>query len=183
MRTVAAVAAGAALVVVVVVVVLSTLARRDDIAASPFPAAAAPTPAATTAPALRTVRLYYYDPARDRDQTGNVLCSDKGLVAVERRVPPSDTVIEDTVRLLLRGELTPDERARGITTEFPLPGLELRSATLVSGLLTLTFDDRLGRTVGGACRTGVLWSQIRRTAEELPGVQRVRFLPQDIFQP
>lgn len=82
MRAAAAVAVGTVLVVVVAVL-LAKLARPDGVAALPSVPSAAP----TTAPAMRTVRLHYYDPARDRDQTGNVMCSDKGLVAVEREIP------------------------------------------------------------------------------------------------
>lgn len=130
-----------------------------------------------------TVELFYYNPANDRDQSGNVLCSRQGLVSVIREVPPSNT-IEDTIRLLLQGELTAQERAQGVSTEYPLPGLTLLSAQLGSdGVLTLTFDDAQNKTVGGACRTGVLWFQIEATALGLPGVKSVTFMPEELFQP
>ncbi|MFN3301828.1 MAG: hypothetical protein ACK413_02260 [Patescibacteria group bacterium] len=37
--------------------------------------------------------------------------------------------------------------------------------------------------VGGACRVGILWFQIEETAKQFPGVEKVQFLPEEIFQP
>lgn len=131
----------------------------------------------------QTIDLYYYDPARDLDADGNVLCSAQGLVKVERSIPHSDTPIQDTVRLLLSGTLTREEAAQGISTEFPLPGLELTGASVRDGVLTLSFNDPNSRTTGGACRTGVLWAQIERTAQQFDIVREVRFVPEELFQP
>lgn len=135
------------------------------------------------APPTRTVKLYYYDATRDRDASGNVQCSRNGLVAVERTIPITQTPIQNTIRLLLQGPLTQNERAQGITTEYPLPGVTLSGASLQNGTLTLTLSDPNNRTSGGACRAGVLWYQIEATALQFPEVRSVRFLPEDIFQP
>ncbi len=132
--------------------------------------------------AMRTVRLYYYNPANDQGP-GGVQCSSKGLVAVEREIFRTLTPIQDSVRLLLRGELTDEERAQGITTEFPLPGLELAGAALDGGTLTLTFRDPQNKTSGGSCRVSILWAQIEATAKQFPEVQKVRFMPEELFQP
>ena len=70
----------------------------------------------------RSVQLYYYDPANDRDSSGNIMCSRNGLTAVQRQIPSTITPIQDTIRLLLKGELTNAEQAAGVTTEYPLPG-------------------------------------------------------------
>lgn len=137
----------------------------------------------TVAPPTRTVSLYYYDPTRDRDAGGNIMCSRNGLVAVERSIPVTQTPIQNTIRLLLQGSLTQDERERGITTEYPLPGVTLSGASLQNGTLTLTLSDPENRTSGGACRAGILWYQIEATALQFPEVRSVRFLPSDIFQP
>jgi hypothetical protein len=131
----------------------------------------------------RTIQLYYYDPSRDEDANGNVMCSAAGLVAVERTIPLTQTPIQDAIRLLLRGEITAQEETRGITTEYPLDGLQLTGASLNDGVLTLGFADPNNRTSGGSCRAGILWLQIERTARQFAGVNAVRFQPEDLFQP
>ncbi len=133
--------------------------------------------------AMREVRLYYYNPERDKDASGNILCSRAGLEAVTRSIPRALTPIQDTVRLLLKGELAAGERARGITTEYPIPGLALKTASRENGVLTLTFGDPENRTGGGACRVGVLWYQIEATAKQFSNVREVRFRPEELFQP
>lgn len=188
--TVAAVAAVAAVLVAAAIVGEPFAGRRDGgVAASSSPTASSTetarvssSPFITTAP-QRAIHLYYYSPAEDKDERGNIQCSEKGLVAVERRIPLTQTPVQDAVRLLLKGEMTPEERARGITTEFPLAGLELRGASLENGVLTLSFADPNYATTGGACRTGILAFQIRKTAGQFEGVEQVRFQPQDVFQP
>src|SRR3989338_9220851 len=51
----------------------------------------------------RAVKLYYYNPSKDMDASHNVMCTRTGLVAVERQIPVTQTPIQDTIRLLLRG--------------------------------------------------------------------------------
>lgn len=132
------------------------------------------------------VSLYYYNPELDLDSTGNIQCSSAGLVPVQRAITGSESgmpLIAWTVRFLLEGDLTAEERAAGITTEFPLEGLELLNVGLESGVLTLTFADPEHRTSGGACRAGILWAQIEATAKQFPSVEQVKFSPEDLFQP
>jgi len=131
----------------------------------------------------KRIMLYYYSPELDRDENGNTMCSKKGLVAVERLIPVSQTPIQDTIKLLLRGELNKEERARGITTEYPLDGFSLKGANLKNGVLTLEFEDLYNKTVGGSCRVGILWFQIEATAKQFIEVKSVRFLPEELFQP
>lgn len=135
-------------------------------------------------PQLQTVKLFYYNPELDKDETGNLACSKKGIVPVNRQIPLSLTPIQDAIRLLLKGELTAQEKSQGLTTEFPLPGVALTGAALTNdGILTLEFTDPYFKTSGGSCRAGVLWSQIQATAEQFSAVKQVRFLPEDLFQP
>lgn len=132
----------------------------------------------------RTVKLYYYDSRLDKDASGNILCSAKGLVAVNRTVPVTQTPLQDAVRLLLRGELSAQEKSSGITTEFPLPDVTLTSASLSSsGALTLALADPNARTSGGACRAQVLRAQVEATARQFSEVKSVRFSPATVFQP
>jgi hypothetical protein len=134
-------------------------------------------------PETRTIKLYYYNYELDRDEFGNTACSRNGLVPVEREIPITQTPIQDTIKLLLLGNLTEEERAQGIDTEYPLEGLSLKSASFKDRVLTLEFDDPNNKTVGGSCRVRILWFQIEATAKQFPEVQQVRFLPEEIFQP
>jgi hypothetical protein len=136
-------------------------------------------------PLSKTVKLYYYNPQLDRDESGNTACSRKGLVAIERKISITQTPIQDTIKLLLKGKenLTEDDLARGITTEYPLEGFSLKGASLKDGILTLEFDDLQNKTVGGSCRVGILWFQIEATARQFPEVRQIRFLPEELFQP
>ncbi len=129
-----------------------------------------------------TIKLYYYNPNLDQG-VGGVQCSMKGLVPVERTIVRTKTPIQDVIKLLLRGDISASERAQGVTSEFPLQGLTLVSASLTQGELTLTFNDPLNKTVGGSCRTGILWNQINATAKQFPEVKNVRFMPEELFQP
>lgn len=133
--------------------------------------------------AERAVQLYYYSGELDKDETGNVLCSRQGLIVVERKIPITQTPIQDTIRLLISGDLTAEERAEGISTEYPLEGFSLKGAALNNGVLTLEFSDPDNRSGGGSCRVGILWFQIEATAKQFPEVEEVRFLPEELFQP
>lgn len=130
----------------------------------------------------RTISLYYYNPENDRDASGNIMCSKQGLVEVSRNILRTVTPIQDAVNLLLRGELTKEEKEQGITTEFPLAGVLLVGAVQKGGVLTLEFKDEQNKTGGGSCRVGILWAQIEATAKQF-GATKVRFIPEELFQP
>lgn len=132
---------------------------------------------------MRLIKIYYYNPALDKDAQGNIMCTKAGLVPVTRAIPLTKTPVQDAVKLLLKGGLTSLEKATGVTTEFPLGGVELVSASTKGDTLTLLFKDPLYNTSGGACRAGILWAQIEATAKQFPGVTNVVFSPEDLFQP
>jgi spore germination protein GerM len=152
---------------------------KHGVPSAPMPAE----PCGEKSQAERAVKLYYYNLNLDKDESGNTACSRNGLVAVERKIPITKTPIQDTIKLLLSGGLTDEERAKGISTEYPLEGLSLKGASLKDGVLTLEFDDPNNKTVGGSCRVGILWFQIEATAKQLPEVRQVHFLPEELFQP
>jgi hypothetical protein len=134
----------------------------------------------------RKILLYYYNPELDKDEQGNIKCSRDGLVAIEKEVSVNKTSIPDVINLLLKGteNLSAEQKAQGITTEFPLEGLSLEEAVLkADGTLVLTFDDPLNKTSGGSCRVGILWFQIEETAKQFEDVKKVEFLPEELFQP
>jgi len=132
---------------------------------------------------MRQVLLYYYNSGLDEDQEGNILCSRQGVMPLERNIPFTNTPIQDTINLLLKGNLTAEEKSAGFSTEFPLEGLSLQGASLADGVLTLEFDDPNNKTGGGSCRVGILWFQIEATAKQFAGVQQVKFIPEELFQP
>ena len=129
------------------------------------------------------VKLYYYNPTKDTDSTGNLLCSRQGLVAVNRQVAKTNTPIQDAIQELLKGQLTPEEKQSGITTELPLAGVSLKGANLKNGVLILEFTDPQNKTSGGSCRTGILRHQIEATAKQFADVKEVVFKSQELFQP
>lgn len=132
----------------------------------------------------KIVKLYYYNPEQDKDESGNIQCSRDGLIAVERKIPITKTPIQDTIKLLITGQLTEAEKSRGITTEFPLEGFSLKELNLKpDGTLILKFNDPLNRASGGACRASILWFQIEATAKQFPEVKKVEFSPPSLFQP
>ncbi len=130
----------------------------------------------------RVIKLYFYNQNEDKDSSGNVQCSADGLVAVNRTTPLTNTPIQDAIRELLKGP-TAAERSQFPGTEFPLAGVTLASASLNSGVLTLTFNDPQNKTTGGSCRVQVLRAQIEATAKQFAGVSSVRIMPNTVFQP
>lgn len=129
-----------------------------------------------------TIKLYFYNPQLDQG-SGGVQCSKNGLVAVERVIPKTNTPLQDSIKLLLRGELTDEEKSQGITTEFPLTGVSLLGATIQNEIATLQFSDPQNKTGGGSCRVTILWAQIEATAKQFSTVKSVRFMPEELFQP
>lgn len=132
---------------------------------------------------LQTIKLYYYNDQKDMDAEGNILCSEQGLEAVDRKVSSEDASIQAVLNLLLEGELSSEEKARGLSTEFPLSGLKLLRAELEGTVLTLVFEDPQNKSSGGSCRVANLWHQIEATAKQFPEVESVRFEPEWLFQP
>lgn len=129
------------------------------------------------------IKLYYYNPSLDQG-VGGVQCSEKGLQEVTRQIPKTITPLFDTIKILLEGNISKEEAALGLTTEYPLDGFELLSASIdTRGVATLNFSDPKGKTVGGSCRTAILWNEIRKTAMQFETVKDVKFSPEDLFQP
>ncbi|MDD4818978.1 MAG: GerMN domain-containing protein [Candidatus Colwellbacteria bacterium] len=131
---------------------------------------------------LQEVSLYYYNPENDKDENSNIMCSKAGLVPVSA-VLPADNIIFNTLSLLIQGNIPESAASLGVTTEYPLEGFSIESLSLENGLLTITFNDPNNATVGGSCRTGILWHQINETALQFDGVEEIRFQPEELFQP
>jgi spore germination protein GerM len=134
---------------------------------------------------MQTVKLYYYNLEKDKQIGGdnNPACSADAVLPVTRQIPITQSPIKDTIELLIKGQITSAEKAQGFQTEFPNSAFKLLGANLKNGTLTLEFTEVPGFTDGGSCRTGVLWSQIQKTALQFNGVNKVEYTPEILFQP
>jgi len=132
---------------------------------------------------VKSVQLYYYNQKIDQEMFDYISCGSEAILPVEREIALTQTPIQDTINLLLEGNITSQEKTAGFTPMFPLEGVKLIGANLKDGTLTLEFDDPMNLTGGGSCRVGIMWNQIRKTAQQFSGVENVRFLPEELFQP
>jgi len=131
----------------------------------------------------RQIQLYYYNQKRDQEIAEYIPCDPEAVLPVSREIFLSQTPIQDTINLLLLGNVTQEEKEEGFSPMFPLEGVKLVGANLKEGMLTLEFEDPFNKTGGGSCRVRLLWAQVEKTAKQFPEVQEVRFLPEELFQP
>ena len=132
------------------------------------------------------IKLFYYNETKDRElsKDGNLACSQNAILPVEREIIANATPIEDAVNLLIKGKLTPEEKAAGFSTEFPNPDFNLLELKLDEDkVMTASFTEVPGFTTGGACRTDLLAMQIVKTIFQFPGINQVSFYPPSLFQP
>jgi hypothetical protein len=128
------------------------------------------------------VKLYYKNYSLDPDVIDCIADT-----YVERSIPFTTTPLTETIKLLLKNDLTVAEKALGLKSEFNTTptskNLSLVSASITNGTAKLTFNDPQSFTSGGSCRTGILASQIEKTAKQFSSVTDVEFLPELLFQP
>jgi spore germination protein GerM len=129
------------------------------------------------------INLYFYDENKDKDAEGNILCSSEGLVAVSRTILKTVTPMQDAIKLLLKEQPTDKEKAQGLSSFFPLNGVELVGANLSNGVLALEFSDPSHQTSGGSCKVSIMRSQIEKTAMQFDEVESIILKPDEAFQP
>lgn len=125
---------------------------------------------ASASTTTRSVKIYLYNEANDKDSKGNILCSSKGLVQTSKTIPFTATPIQDTLKTLFAAD-----------TNFR--GVELKGATLKNGTLTIELSDPQKSTTGGSCKVGILRAQIEATVKQFDGIQTVTFIPAEVLQP
>ncbi|MFH1188784.1 MAG: GerMN domain-containing protein [bacterium] len=125
------------------------------------------------------VLLYY--PNSKQNPTIDV-CSQKTLLPVTRTIDGHNP-IQETMELLINGDITGEERDLGFQTEFPHEDFKLIDIKIQNETLTLTFTEIPGFTTGGSCRTGLLYAQIEKTALQFHEIKRVIIQPETLFQP
>lgn len=128
-----------------------------------------------------TVKLFYYNQALDTDQS----CGEQFVIPIERNIP-KDTVnvIQKTLTLLLEWP-TAEEKAKGITSEFPHDWFTLKNISLDKNMniLTLDFPVIPWFTSWGSCRVGLLNASIQKTVKQFVEVKDVKYTSEEIFQP
>jgi hypothetical protein len=129
------------------------------------------------------VTVFHYLPNKIMAENVNYDVDPRALVPVAREIPFSDNLIFDTINTLIQNEISEQETQAGFWTGFPGDSFRLLSAELQDNTLTLYFDDPQYFTSGGSNRVGYLWLQIKMTALQFPGVKRVRYKPDTLFQP
>ena len=110
------------------------------------------------------------------------VCSPESLGTVEREIPKTDTIIFDTINLLIKGQLEISEKTTGFYTEFTRPNFKFIGADLDKGALILQFTEIPGFTNGGACRNKIMRAQLEKTALQFPQVQSIKITPETIFE-
>jgi len=133
--------------------------------------------------ATRKIQLYYYNQKRDQEIAEYIPCDPEAVLPVSREIFLSQTPIQDTINLLMEGNVTQEEKEAGFSPMFPLEGVKLVGANLKEGVLTLEFEDPFNKTGGGSCRVRLLWAQIEKTAKQFSGIDEVKFTPEWFFQP
>ncbi len=131
----------------------------------------------------QTVDIYFYNQTLDTDTEGNIICSVDSVLSAERTIPHTTTPARDVVELVLAGDITAEESAQGLSTEYPLSGVSLADITLHEGILTIELNDPELSTSGGSCRVTLLRAQLEKTVLQFETVNEVVILPEDTFQP
>ncbi len=130
-----------------------------------------------------SIMLFYYNEQKDSELSDIPLSDERAVIPVCRCLPHSDNLIEETIRLLLKGDLTEKERAIGFRTEYPGESFELKEAVLSDRTLTLVFEDPHYFSSGGSARTFVMATEMYKTAQQFAEVEEVVFEPEWVFQP
>lgn len=136
----------------------------------------------TTAPTK--VALYYFNQIEDQKLSPEQQVNVNSILPVYRIFPASENLLLDTIRELIKWNLTANERKQWFITEFPNPEFNIISLELIpDGTLTLHFTEVPGFTDGWSARMLILRNVIKKTALQFPGVKKVVFTPETLFQP
>ncbi len=130
------------------------------------------------------VGLYYFNQDIDAKLPPEQQINVNSILPVYRMFPASNNLLLDAIKELIEGNLTADEIKKWFITEFPNTKFTIIWLELIpDGTLTLEFTEVPGFTDGGSARMLILSNTIEKTALQFPGVKKVVFLPETIFQP
>lgn len=125
------------------------------------------------------VKLYYFN-YKEFEKHDNEPFS-KFITYIEKEIPETENIIENTIRLRLFNKLSEEEKNEGLAGEFPI-SFFLKKVKLNNGILYLDIDDLEYFSQGGSTRIGIFQMQIEKTAIQFPGVERIIY-PEGVFQP
>lgn len=112
-----------------------------------------------------TVKVKIYQSPIDVSES----CESVDFIEVD--IPKSVTPLKDSLNYLISHLNNPN-------------GFKLVSAVIKDSVATLTFDDPNFFTSGGSCWSGILSSQIEKTALQFSSIKSVKFVgPEHLFQP
>ncbi len=130
------------------------------------------------------VALYYFNQKEDSKLPPEQQINVESLLPVYRNFPPTDDILRDALSYLIQWALTAEEKKSWFTTEFPNKNFRLLSSSLdEDGTLVLEFSEVPGFTDGGSARMLIMANSIIKTAKQFPGVKKVVFVPETLFQP
>lgn len=130
----------------------------------------------------RVINLYYYRASNDIGDDGNQKCSTDGLVALTRTIPLTMTPLQDAINLLINYSPYGYEAEEGVTSEFPLSGFSLVSATQKNGDFIVTFTAPGPSVNLTACQKNILKYQIEATAKQFDTVKSLKLFPENLFR-
>ena len=161
---------------------LNDITQKLSSAASSTPLQSSASPFAATT--QTKIALYYFNQKEDSKLPPEQQINVDSLLPVYRMFPPTADALKDTIAYLIQGALTLEEKTAGFTTEFPNANFRLLSTNInADGVLTLEFTDVPGFTDGGSARMLIMANSIIKTAKQFPGVKKVVFMPETLFQP
>lgn len=130
------------------------------------------------------VALYYFNQTEDQKLPPEQQINIDSLFPVYRIFPASKDLLVDTVNELIQWNLTAQEKQQWFITDFPNADFSLLSTDVAGdGTLTLQFSEVPGFTDGWSARMLILSNLIKKTALQFPGIKKVVFLPETLFQP
>lgn len=130
------------------------------------------------------IALYYFNTKEDAKLPPEQQINVDSLLPVYRMFPATDNLLRDAISYLIQGVLTATEKSSGFSTEFPNKDFRLLSTNIdTEGVLTLEFTEVAGFTDGGSARMLIMANSIIKTAKQFPGVKKVVFVPETLFQP
>ena len=94
------------------------------------------------------------------------------VFSVDRAIAATQAPGRAVLELLLKGNLTDEEKAAGFTTNIN-PGVQIQKLTIENGVAKVDFSEELEKTVGGSCRVAAIRAQITQTLKQFPTVNEV----------
>ncbi len=105
---------------------------------------------------------------------------------VDRAIAATQAPGRAALDLLLKGNLTDEEKADGFITNIN-SGVQIQKLTIENGIAKVDFSEELEKAVGGSCRVAAIRAQIAETLKQFPTVNEVIISingrVEDILQP